>query len=79
MARSGVRVDQGALAGAVVARFVVLQSEMRDVIAEREEEVVAAVVVRAEEGAGFLDQVLEVPITSGLASRARSLSAATCR
>ena len=56
----GIRVDQRALAGAVVARFVVLQSEVRHVIAQRVKEVIAPVVARAEERAGFLHQVLEM-------------------
>jgi hypothetical protein len=41
-------VDQGALAQAVVAGFVVLQAEVRHVVAEGEEEVIIAVVARAE-------------------------------
>ena len=48
------------LHGAIVARLVMLQSEMRHVIAERQQEMIVAIVPRAEQRAGLLDQVLRV-------------------
>jgi hypothetical protein len=44
-----VGVDQRALPAPVVARLVVLETEVRDRVAERQEKTVAPVVVRAEE------------------------------
>ena len=41
---------------AVVARLVVLETEVRDVVAEREQPVVVAIVIRAEDGGGLVDQ-----------------------
>src|ERR1044071_154115 len=46
-------VVQRHLFHAVVARLVMLESEMRDVVAEREQPVVMAEVIRAEQRARF--------------------------
>src|SRR5438874_7733202 len=51
-----VFVDVGALGNAVVARLMVLQSEVSDVVTQRDQEVITVVVTRAEEGSGFIDQ-----------------------
>ena len=56
---SGV-VDHAALVDAAVVGLVMLQAEVRDVIAERVEEVVVAVVVRAEKFLRLIDQALVV-------------------
>ena len=49
IARLGaLRVDQAALVNATVVRFVMLQAEVRYVIAEAVEEVVVAIVMRAK-------------------------------
>src|SRR5690348_4970220 len=52
-----VRPDQSALGKAAVVAFVVLEAEMSDVIAEREKEMIIAIMTRAEERAGFGDEV----------------------
>ena len=57
--RDGV-VDQGALVDAAVVGFVMLEAEVGDVIAERVEEVVVAVVMRAEKFLRLIDQILVV-------------------
>ena len=56
-----VGIDQGFFVGAVVARFVVFEAEVGDVIAQGVEEMVVAEVAGAEEGLGFADQVAVVP------------------
>ena len=50
-------VDQGALGEPVVARFVVLESERGDVVAQGEQEVVGPVVVGAEQRGPLGDQL----------------------
>ena len=45
---AGSVIDQTALIDPAVVRFVVLETKMRDVIAERVKEVVIAIMVRAE-------------------------------
>ena len=42
-------IDQRALAHAVVARFVMLQAEMRHVIAQRQQEMIVAKMPRTEQ------------------------------
>ena len=49
-------LDEGLLVRPVVARFVMLEAEVLDVIGEREQPVVGAVVAGAEERQGLLDQ-----------------------
>src|SRR5207248_3157422 len=51
-----VFVDVGALRDTVVARLMVLQSEVSDVVTQGDQEVITVVVTRAEEGSGFIDQ-----------------------
>ena len=51
-------IDEIALAHAAVVGFVVLEAEVGDVIAERVEEVVVAVVVRTEKFLRLIDQTL---------------------
>ena len=53
-------VDQGALVDAAVVGFVMLESEVRDVIAEGVEEVIVAVVMRAEKFLRLIDEALVV-------------------
>src|SRR6202140_4812344 len=53
-------VNQTALVDAAVVGFVVLQAEVRDVIAQAEQEVVIAVMMRAEKLVRLFDQVLIV-------------------
>ena len=53
-------VDQGALVDAAVVGFVMLEAEVRDVIAERVEEMIVAVVMRAEKFLRLIDQILVV-------------------
>jgi len=57
--------EEDALGEAAVVRLVMLEAEVRDVIAEREQEVVVAVVARAEEHAGFSDDVGESFLDGG--------------
>ena len=54
-----VGIGKKALAGAVLARFVVLQPEVPGVIAQAQQKVVIAKVVRIEQRRGFGDQVAE--------------------
>ncbi len=53
-------IHQGAFVGAVVAGFVVLQSKMRCVVTQSEQEVVVAIVGCAEERAGFCHKIFEM-------------------
>ena len=57
---AGSIVDQGALIDAAVVGFVMLETEVRNVIAEGVEEVIVAVVMRAEKFLRLLDQILVV-------------------
>ncbi len=57
---AGGFIDQGALVDAAVVGFVVLQAEVGDVIAERVEEVIVAVVMRAEKFLRLIDKTLVV-------------------
>jgi hypothetical protein len=54
-----VVVEPPALAAAVVARLVMLEPEVGDALGERDEEVVVAEVLAAEERMGLADEVLE--------------------
>ena len=54
---AGAGREEDALGQAAVVRLVMLEAEVRDVIAEREQEVVVAIVTRAEELARFGDEV----------------------
>ena len=53
-----IRIDQRALLVSVVARLVMLQAEVRHVVAERVEEMIVAVVAGAEQCARLLHQIL---------------------
>ena len=53
-------IDQRTLGDAAVVRLVVFQSEVRHVIAQAEQEVVIAIVMRAEKFVGLFDQILVV-------------------
>jgi site-specific recombinase len=53
-------VHETALVDAAVIRFVMLQSEVRDVIAQAEQEMVIAIVMRAEKLVRLFDQILVV-------------------
>ena len=53
-------VDQGSFIDAAVVGFMMLEAEVRNVIAERVEKVIVAVVLRAEKLLGLLDQALVV-------------------
>src|SRR5580704_11310739 len=55
---AGGVVDQAALIDAAVVGFVVLESEVGDVIAEAVEEMVVAIVMRSEKLVGLFDQIL---------------------
>ncbi len=52
-------LEQRALGQPVVARFVVFEAEVRDVVREREQEVVARVVMRAEQRVRLRHEVLQ--------------------
>ncbi len=56
----GVVVGEGLFGDAVVGGLVVLEAEVRDLVGERDEEMVAAVVARLVERAGFADQLGEL-------------------
>ena len=66
-----VRVDEGSFGHPVVARLVVLEAEVGDLVAERQQEVVAPVVTAAEERVGFADQLLVGSEQLGSESEAR--------
>ena len=53
-------IDEAALVNAAVVGFVVLQTEVRDVIAQAEKKVVVAIVMRAEKFVRLFDQILVV-------------------
>ena len=53
-------INQSTFVDAAVVGFVMLEAEVGDVIAERVEEVIVAVVVRAEEFLRLIDQILVV-------------------
>ena len=53
-------VDQGSFIDAAVVGFVVLESEVRNVIAERIEKMIIAVVMRAEEFLRLVDEIFVV-------------------
>ena len=53
-------VDEGAFVDAAVVGFVMLEAEVGDVIAQRVEEVIVAVVVGAEKLLRLVDQTLVV-------------------
>src|SRR5204862_7239822 len=65
-AHSRVFLEQCAFFAAIVARFVVLQSEMRDVTGERKEPGVMPIHPRAEQRTGLRD---EPTVTRGITSR----------
>ena len=48
-------INRAFFVDAVVARFVMLEAEVRHVVAQREQEMVVAIVAHAEERAGFGD------------------------
>jgi hypothetical protein len=58
-------VNQRALGDAAVIRLVVLEPEVRHVVAERQQEMVVAVVPRAEQHARFGNQVAELGLNIG--------------
>ncbi len=62
-ARGGI--GQCSLVDAVVARFMVLQAEMRDVFAERQEKVIIAIMMRTEERVGLGDELSIVSLGFG--------------
>ena len=53
-------IDQSALVDPAVIGFVMLEAEVRDVIAQAEQEVVVAIVMRAEKLVRLIDQILVV-------------------
>src|ERR1700728_1025543 len=57
--------EEDALGEAAVVRLMMLEAEVRNVIAEREKEMVVAIMARAEEDAGFGDDVDESFLNSG--------------
>ena len=52
--------DEGLLGDAVVGGLMVLEAEVRDLVAERDEEVIRAVVARLVQRAGFADELREL-------------------
>ena len=54
-------IDQRAFAGPIVAGFMMLQAEVRHVVAQGQEEMVIPIVTGAKERSGLRDEVLEVP------------------
>ncbi len=63
-------IRQAALGGAAVARFVVLQAEVRRVIAQREQEVIVAIVPRTEKRIRFGYELMRC-VSSPASSQAR--------
>src|SRR5579885_904268 len=53
-------VDKAAFVYAAVVRFVMLESEVRDMIAKRVEEVIVAIVMRAKKFLSLIDEALVV-------------------
>src|SRR6202050_135624 len=58
-------VDQAALRGAIVARFVMLKTEVSDVVAERQQKVIVAIMARTEKGACFSNKLVQVYLGFG--------------
>ena len=54
------RIDQRALGDSIVARLVVFESEMRNVVAQRVKEMIVLIVTRSEKRFGLGDQTLVV-------------------
>src|ERR1017187_3636085 len=52
--------DQAALGGAIVARFMMLEAEMRHVVTECEEKMIIAIVAGTEEGARLRNQLVKM-------------------
>ena len=54
---ASVVFDERTLIDAAVVRFVMLESEVRDVVAEGQQKVVVGVMPRAKQDSGLLDEV----------------------
>ena len=61
-----VLVDQRALIQPIVAGQVMLEAEVRDVVAERQQEVIDRVVARPEQPAGFDDESIKLRLRLGI-------------